>query len=196
MVGALPEFKNGGFMRFPNATKPDYPVVYNPADAENKNEALQRPCTKIVKISYVNTISLDDDLSKGGEFKGIVVQVRWKGGPAGAYGGDFVPVNSTYIANPYAIALKSDSWIPASGVDIAIDASSIGHAVTVNSITFGKDGVLMIECTVYDLMLQIVDKLGAPLEPANTKVVLIRPNGPPVEFAGLPDRAHSGLAKR
>jgi len=177
MVGALPVFKNGGFMRFPNATKPDYPVVYNPADAENKNEALQRPCTKIVKISYVNTISLDDDLSKGGEFKGIVVQVRWKGGPAGAYGGDFVPVNSTYIANPYAIALKNVSW-----TSVKTTANTL---IKIKNSEF-KGDILLIECTVYDLMLQIVDKLGAPLEPANTKVVLFRPNGPPVEFAGLP----------
>ncbi|MCL7399720.1 MAG: carboxypeptidase-like regulatory domain-containing protein, partial [Thaumarchaeota archaeon] len=56
--------------------------------------------------------------------------------------------------------------------------------------------VLMINCTVYDLMLQIVDKLGAPLEPANTKVVLFRPNGPPVEFAGLPTEHTVALPSR
>ena len=214
MVGALPVFKENGFMRFPNSTKfiyitdgglgeevkvgaehvsanypwvlYDYPVVYNPADAVNKAEALQRPCTKIVNINYVNTISLDDDLSKGGEFKGIVVHVRWKGGPAGAYGGDFVTVNSTYIANPYAIALKNVSWIAASVDIIEEDAGDIGHAVIIGNSVFSEDGVLQIYCAVYDLMLQIVDNFGAPLEPANTKVVLTRPNGPPVVFEGLP----------
>jgi len=236
MLGALPEFKEAGYMRFPNSTKfhyqvggtvyrigeeqvggthpwvlYDYPVVYDPTKARNLDEALARPCERIVNIKELNTITLEDDKSSFGEFTGILVQVKWKGGPANMYGGAFVTVNSTYIANPYYIALKpaDEEWdilaelginggVVLEGEPTANDARlgvknayEYGFDVEVEvlpntSETYNIDGILTLECAVYDLMIQIVDQFGAPLDPSNTKVILTRPNGPPVVFEGLP----------
>ncbi len=225
MVGAEANFTALGYMRFPNSSvfyyggykigttqkdvnHPwvlyDYPVVFHPEDAVNRAEALERPCTKIVNIKELNTISLDDDKDKWGTFKGILVQVKWKGGPAGVYGGEFVTVNSTHITNPYAIALRNASWIVPTNpilVRATHDALSRFDTPAIMRDQYGirgpvfprlsrgvltLGGIYLLNCTVYDLMLQIVDKMLSPLEPADTKVVLYRPNGPPVEFQGLP----------
>ncbi|MCS7136021.1 MAG: carboxypeptidase-like regulatory domain-containing protein [Aigarchaeota archaeon] len=189
MLGALKEFKEGGFMRFPNASI-EGATVYNPADARNRAEALAVPCERIVNIKELNTVSLDDDRNRWGEFEGIVVQVKWGGGPANAYSGAPVTVNSTYIANPYYVALKSGGWVTPSVTpnDERLYVEDEFVAIDdIDDLTFDVDGLLTLECTVYDLMIQIVDQLGSPLEPLYTKVVLTRPNGPPVEFTDYPN---------
>ncbi|MEM2079488.1 MAG: hypothetical protein QW104_02240, partial [Nitrososphaerota archaeon] len=194
MVGALSVFKNKGYVRFPNASI-EGATVYNPRDARNLAEASAVPCERIVNIKELNTISLDDDKSKWGEFKGIVVQVKWGGGPAEAYGGAPVTVNSTYIANPYYVALKNASWVDPSKTpnDARLNVQDAG-AKGIDEISvlpnimraYREDGLLLLECNVFDLMIQIVDQLGSPLEPLSTMVVLIRPNGIPLEFKGYP----------
>ncbi len=194
IVGALSVFKEKGYVRFPNASI-EGATVYNPRDARNLAEASAVPCERIVNIKELNTISLDDDKGKWGEFKGIVVQVKWGGGPAEAYGGAPVTVNSTYIANPYYVALKNASWVDPSKTpnDARLNVQDAG-AKGIDEIpvlpnimrAYREDGLLLLECNVFDLMIQIVDQLGSPLEPLYTKVVLIRPNGIPLEFEGYP----------
>ncbi|MEM0204311.1 MAG: hypothetical protein QXM57_00810 [Nitrososphaerota archaeon] len=199
MVGALSVFKDKGYLRFPNASI-EGATVYNPMDARNLAEASAVPCERIVNIKELNTISLDDDKGKWGEFKGIVVQVKWGGGPANAYGGAPVTVNSTYIANPYYVALKSGTVAPGAGTRywikpsvtpndarLAVKNVTSTNVVTINNKVFSIDGNLTLQCNVFDLMIQILDQLGSPLEPLYTKVVLTRPNGPPVEFTDYPN---------
>ncbi|MEM4545544.1 MAG: hypothetical protein QW328_02080 [Nitrososphaerota archaeon] len=203
MVGALSVFKDKGYLRFPNASI-EGATVYNPMDARNLAEASAVPCERIVNIKELNTISLDDDKGKWGEFKGIVVQVKWGGGPANAYGGAPVTVNSTYIANPYYVALKNASWVVPSKTpnDARLKVQDAG-AKGIDEISvlpnimraYRKDGLLLLECNVFDLMIQIVDQLGSPLEPLYTKVVLTRPNGPPVEFTDYPNVKLIGTAQ-
>ncbi|MEM2182505.1 MAG: hypothetical protein QXK84_07440, partial [Nitrososphaerota archaeon] len=116
-------------------------LMYNPGDADNKNDIPEGPNLKDVAnptrigdedvlesnyfkgnwsrlaadVKYANTLTLKDDK----EFTGMNVLVSWKGGWQNVYPGSEALVAEISIKNPYGIAFHLPIWIaqPHFGID-------------------------------------------------------------------------------
>jgi len=161
-------------MRYPNGT-----YRYDPRDASN-TAAINDP-TKFIKISYLDTLTVADDLKLGG----MGIQVRWAGGVANEYGGAPIIVNYTYVPNPYYMAFKKGTWVVAYQ-DLTKFGYRYGHGLplpgVVGRLGPGTGAVAGAEynlmCAVFNVSFQVFDNALNPLRYA--EVHLTRLNGPPV----------------
>ncbi|MEM3395696.1 MAG: hypothetical protein QXT12_06785, partial [Nitrososphaerota archaeon] len=123
--GSLPEFRE--YLRAPNATmwtdliakfsgvwidgKKASELVYVSKYYSGTDDLTKNQPSKVAINDYLKTRTITDDL---GPFKGIRLELKYKGGYKNEYGAfsPYGPSVGTYLLeNPYLIALKSSDWI-------------------------------------------------------------------------------------